>query len=57
MNKLDHIGVYVRSIDAARAIYERFGFKVERTVTLSAPNGREVVIAFLPIADSARAGP
>jgi methylmalonyl-CoA epimerase len=51
MKKLDHIGVYVRSIEAATAIYERFGFTVERTVTLKTPSGGEVLIAFLPIAE------
>jgi catechol 2,3-dioxygenase-like lactoylglutathione lyase family enzyme len=49
MNKLDHIGVYVRSIESASKIYARFGVTVERVVDLPTPNGRTVRIAFLPL--------
>lgn len=51
MKKLDHIGVYVRSIEAAAGIYERFGFTIDRIVTLTTATGADVRIAFLPIAE------
>ncbi len=47
--KLDHIGIYVRSIDDAAAIYERLGFPVERVIQFDA-GGRAVPIAFIPVA-------
>lgn len=49
MNRLDHIGVFVRNIEAASAVYARFGVSVERIVELQAGEGRTVRIAFLPL--------
>ena len=49
MNRLDHIGVFVRNIEAASQIYARFGITVERIVELPTANGRSVRIAFLPL--------
>src|SRR5215213_10391618 len=49
MRKLDHIGVYVRSIEEASRIYEEFGFPVEKVVQFDA-GGRAVPIAFIPVA-------
>ena len=49
MRKLDHIGIYVRSIDEASKIYERLGFPVERVIQFDA-GGRSVPIAFIPVA-------
>ena len=49
MSQLDHIGIYVRSIEASSKIYERLGFKVERTIQFQA-GGRSVPIAFIPVA-------
>ena len=49
MNKLDHIGIYVRSIEVSSKIYERLGFPVERTIQFQA-GGRSVPIAFIPVA-------
>ncbi|MFN0144862.1 MAG: VOC family protein, partial [Dehalococcoidia bacterium] len=51
MRKLDHIGIYVRSIDDASAIYERLGFPVERVMQFNAGAGRVVPIAFIPVGD------
>jgi methylmalonyl-CoA/ethylmalonyl-CoA epimerase len=50
MRKLDHIGIYVRSIDEASKIYERLGFPVERVIKFAA-GGREVPIAFIPVGE------
>jgi methylmalonyl-CoA epimerase len=47
--KLDHIGIYVRSIEQASAIYERLGFPIEKTIQFDA-GGRSVPIAFIPVA-------
>ena len=49
MRKLDHIGIYVRSIEASSKIYERLGFRVERTIQFQA-GGRSIPIAFIPVA-------
>src|SRR5436305_1181757 len=49
MNRLDHIGVFVRNIEAASAIYARFGVAIERIVELQAGEGRTIRIAFLPL--------
>ena len=52
MKKLDHIGVYVRSIEASKGIYERFGYTIERIVTLEDPLGAaRCRFAFIPIAE------
>ena len=50
MRKLNHVGIYVRSIDEASKIYERLGCPVERTVRFSPAAGIEVPIAFIPLA-------
>lgn len=50
MRQLNHVGIYVRSIEEASRIYERLGCTVERTVRYMAPNGMEVPIAFIPLA-------
>jgi methylmalonyl-CoA/ethylmalonyl-CoA epimerase len=49
MRQLDHIGIYVRSIEASSKIYERLGFPIERTIQFDA-GGRAVPIAFIPVA-------
>jgi catechol 2,3-dioxygenase-like lactoylglutathione lyase family enzyme len=49
MNRLDHIGIFVRNIEAASAIYARFGVTVERVIDFPAGAGRSVRIAFLPL--------
>jgi methylmalonyl-CoA epimerase len=49
MRQLNHVGIYVRSIDEASKIYERLGCPVERTIRFSA-GGVEVPIAFIPLA-------
>jgi methylmalonyl-CoA epimerase len=49
MRQLNHVGIYVRSIEEASKIYERLGCPVERTIQFSA-GGVEVPIAFIPLA-------
>ena len=44
--RLDHVGVLVRSLDGATEIYERLGLRVERTIRM-VHEGRELPIAFL----------
>jgi catechol 2,3-dioxygenase-like lactoylglutathione lyase family enzyme len=48
--RLDHIGVLVRKLEGAAAIYERLGLDVER-VTIFEYEGRQIRIAFIEIAD------
>jgi catechol 2,3-dioxygenase-like lactoylglutathione lyase family enzyme len=50
MRKLDHIGIYVRSIEEASRIYAQLGFPVERVIQFEA-GGRAVPIAFIPVGD------
>ena len=47
--KIDHIGIAVRSMDAARKAYEAMGLAVESTDTVA---GEKVRIAFLPVGDT-----
>ncbi|MFN0095776.1 MAG: VOC family protein [Dehalococcoidia bacterium] len=49
MRQLDHVGIYVRSIDEASKIYTRLGFPVEKVIQFDA-GGRAVPIAFIPVA-------
>lgn len=49
MTKLDHIGIAVRSIDAARAVYEALGLAVEHTETVET---QKVRTAFLSVGDA-----
>lgn len=50
LKQLNHVGIYVRSIEQAAKIYERLGCPVERTVRFNAAAGVEVPIAFIPLA-------
>lgn len=50
LKQLNHVGIYVRSIDEAAKIYERLGCPVERVVRFSPAVGVEVPIAFIPLA-------
>jgi len=51
MNKpvLDHIGIAVRSLDAAKAIYEALGLSIEHMETVET---QKVKTAFLSVGDS-----
>ena len=49
MTKLDHIGIAVKSIDAAKAIYEDLGLEVEHVETV---DSQKVRTAFLSIGDA-----
>lgn len=49
MTKLDHIGIAVKSIDAARAIYEDLGLTVDH---VEAVDTQKVRTAFLSVGDA-----
>ena len=49
MTKLDHIGIAVKSIDAAKAIYEDLGLEVEHVETVDTQKVRTV---FLSVGDA-----
>jgi len=49
MTRLDHIGIAVKSIDAARAVYEALGLGVEHTETVET---QKVRTAFLSVGDA-----
>ena len=49
MTKLDHIGIAVKSIDAAKAIYEDLGLEVEHVETVES---QKVRTAFLSVGDA-----
>jgi len=49
MTKLDHIGIAVRSIDAATKIYEDLGLRVEHVETVDT---QKVRTAFLSVGDA-----
>lgn len=49
MNRLDHIGIFVRNIEAASAIYARYGVQVERIAEFQVGEGRTIRVAFLPL--------
>jgi len=49
MTKLDHIGIAVKSIDAAKAIYEDLGLEVEHVETVDT---QKVRTAFLSVGDA-----
>ena len=49
MTKLDHIGIAVKSIDAARKIYEDLGLHVEHVETVDT---QKVRTAFLSVGDA-----
>jgi catechol 2,3-dioxygenase-like lactoylglutathione lyase family enzyme len=50
VTRLDHIGVIVRTLDGATAIYRRLGLDVER-VTSFEYEGRQIRIAFIEISE------
>jgi methylmalonyl-CoA/ethylmalonyl-CoA epimerase len=49
MTKLDHIGIAVKSIDAAKKIYEDLGLEVEHVETVET---QKVRTAFLSVGDA-----
>jgi len=49
MTRLDHIGIAVKSIDAARVVYEALGLRVDHVETV---NSQKVRTAFLAAGDS-----
>jgi methylmalonyl-CoA epimerase len=49
MTKLDHIGIAVKSIDAAKKIYEDLGLHIEHVETVETQNVRT---AFLSVGDA-----
>ena len=49
MTKLDHIGIAVKSIDAAKKIYEDLGLTIEHVETVETQNVRT---AFLSVGDA-----
>ena len=49
MTKLDHIGIAVKSIDAAKQIYEDLGLRIEHFETVET---QKVRTAFLSVGDS-----
>ena len=49
MTKLDHIGIAVKSIDAAKAIYEDLGLLIEHVETV---DSQKVRTAFLSVGDA-----
>jgi catechol 2,3-dioxygenase-like lactoylglutathione lyase family enzyme len=49
MSKLDHIGVFVHSLDEAAKTYERLGFPMERVVDFRRANGREVRVGIIQL--------
>ena len=49
MTKLDHIGIAVKSLDAAKKIYEDLGLHVEHVETVETQKGRT---AFLSVGDA-----
>jgi methylmalonyl-CoA epimerase len=48
-NKIDHLGVAVRDVDAAAQIYETLGLSVTETVDVPE---QEVKVAFIPVGES-----
>ena len=46
--RLDHVGVVVRSLERATSIYEQLGLKVERVIRLQ-HEGHDYAIAFLDV--------
>lgn len=48
---LDHIGVFVHSIDDAARIYERLGFRIERTVEFRRANGKVVRVGIIHLTE------
>ena len=49
MTKLDHIGIAVKSLDAAKKIYEDLGLKIEHVETVET---QKVRTAFLSVGDA-----
>jgi len=49
MTRLDHIGIAVKSIDAARVVYEALGLRVDHVETV---DSQKVRTAFLAAGDS-----
>ena len=49
MTKLDHIGIAVKSLDAAKKIYEDLGLRIEHVETVEM---QKVRTAFLSVGDS-----
>ncbi|HKS23515.1 MAG TPA: methylmalonyl-CoA epimerase [Thermoanaerobaculia bacterium] len=49
MTKLDHIGIAVKSIDAAKKVYEDLGLNIEHVETVDT---QKVRTAFLSVGDS-----
>lgn len=49
--KLDHIGVFVHSLDEAAKTYERLGFPMKTTVDFRRANGREVRVGIIQLTD------
>lgn len=48
-SSLDHIGIFVRSIEESAQIYERLGFSVDRTIDFRRANGRRVRVALVEV--------
>ena len=49
MFQIDHLGIAVKSLAAAKSVYERLGFKVAAEETVE---GEKVRVAMLPVGDS-----
>src|SRR5205823_1772259 len=46
---IDHLGIAVKSVDAAKRLYEKMGFQVSAEETVE---GEQVLVAMLPIGNS-----
>ena len=49
MFQIDHLGIAVKSLAAAKVVYEKLGFKVSNEETVE---GEKVHVAMLPVGDS-----
>ena len=49
MFQIDHLGIAVKSLAAAKSVYEKLGFKVAVEETV---DGEKVRVAMLPVGDS-----
>ncbi len=51
IKKIDHLGVFVRDLDAACRIYTDHLGLARLDTTFTAPDGRVIRVAFLPVGD------